>query len=439
MSAEHALLDKLRASAETLLAAKRAAKPSSKSQEVLLGESSAVLMELRGVVAGTLAAHASGEEAVERAKRRLTEADDELRALKYQRGRLQRAISECAEPPASTADAVATEAVLSDVISLEAAVSARRLQQPGAAPPPDVAHQQTLYRLGVERDERVRLHALRDGLVARKASLASAEEKASELKAAVDAQMETVTAAAAALQAELLPMPRSAEPFHPLAPLLPSPLYTLAMTAAAYLRAFEADATLSIVGDVEHGEKAPTAVAFATTAATDFAPTAATDSAPTAATASAPAAATASAPASADDVDGARPRHRRASSDASMALLRTLGAAADASSWKADWPPIVLLHGTADQTVPWEQSHDFAMRLRACGAYSVTERYYENKSHTDPIVEDPLCGGDVLLADLLDMVLGPADRTAELKAGLWPSMLPAPRWLFPLAKRINPF
>ena len=251
MAAEHALLDKLRASAETLLAAKRAAKPSSKSQEVLLGESSAVLMELRGVVAGTLAAHASGEEAVERAKRRLTEADDELRALKYQRGRLQRAISECAEPPASTADAVATEAVLSDVISLEAAVSARRLQQPGAAPPPDVAHQQTLYRLGVERDERVRLHALRDGLVARKASLASAEEKASELKAAVDAQMETVTAAAAALQAELLPMPRSAEPFHPLAPLLPSPLYTLAMTAAAYLRAFEADATLSIVGDVE--------------------------------------------------------------------------------------------------------------------------------------------------------------------------------------------
>jgi hypothetical protein len=251
MSVEHALLNKLRASAETLLAAKRAAKPSSKSQEVLLGESSAVLMELRGVVAGTLAAHASGEEAVERAKRRLTEADDELRALKYQRGRLQRAISECAEPPASTADAVATEAVLSDVISLEAAVSARRLQQPGAAPPPDVAHQQTLYRLGVERDERVRLHALRDGLVARKASLASAEEKASELKAAVDAQMETVTAAAAALQAELLPMPRSAEPFHPLAPLLPSPLYTLAMTAAAYLRAFEADATLSIVGDVE--------------------------------------------------------------------------------------------------------------------------------------------------------------------------------------------
>jgi prenylcysteine alpha-carboxyl methylesterase len=122
-----------------------------------------------------------------------------------------------------------------------------------------------------------------------------------------------------------------------------------------------------------------------------------------------------------------------------MALLRTLGAAADASSWKADWPPIVLLHGTADQTVPWEQSHDFAMRLRACGAYSVTERYYENKSHTDPIVEDPLCGGDVLLADLLDMVLGPADRTAELKVGLWPSMLPAPRWLFPLAKRINPF
>ena len=205
----------------------------------------------------------------------------------------------------------------------------------------------------------------------------------------------------------------------------------------------------SIIGDVEHGVKANTAMAYAPKAMA-YAPAAATASAPSSADdvdggrsrrrrassddASSPAGAD-----GADDADGARPRHRRASSDASMALLRTLGAAADASSWKADWPPILLFHGTADQTVPWEQSHDFAVRLRACGAYSVTERYYENKSHTDPIVEDPLCGGDVLLADLLDMVIGPADRTAALKAGLWPSLLPAPRWLFPLAKRINPF
>jgi hypothetical protein len=45
----------------------------------------------------------------------------------------------CADPPASTGDTVTTAAVLSDVISFDAAVSARRRQQLGAAAPPDVA------------------------------------------------------------------------------------------------------------------------------------------------------------------------------------------------------------------------------------------------------------------------------------------------------------
>ena len=248
--AEAKLLDNLRSSAEALLASKRV--PDEKNRGDLLATLPAILMELKGVSEALITQRAPGNEAVESAKRRLAEVDDELRALKYQRSRLQRSIAECAEPPASTGVA-ATEAVLSDVISFEEAVRAR--------PPAvvaDSAHQQMLYRLGVERDERVRLHELRDGLVARKAALASTATSASELKAAVDAQMETVTAAAAALQAELRPPTSSGtggsvceRVCGPLAPLLPSPLYTLALTAAAYLQAVEADATLSVTGDVE--------------------------------------------------------------------------------------------------------------------------------------------------------------------------------------------
>jgi len=107
------------------------------------------------------------------------------------------------------------------------------------------------------------------------------------------------------------------------------------------------------------------------------------------------------------------------------------------SSHPSTWPPVVLFHGTADQTVPWEQSRDFAVRLRACGATRVVEKYYEDKSHTDPILEDPICGGDPLMADLLDLVLGPAERPAE--QGLWPSFVPARHRIIQQAKWINPF
>jgi len=109
------------------------------------------------------------------------------------------------------------------------------------------------------------------------------------------------------------------------------------------------------------------------------------------------------------------------------------------SSVACEWPPIVLFHGTADQTVPCEQSREFAARLRACGAAHVTERYYDDKSHTDPILEDPLRGGDLLMADMLDLLLGPAERAEELQSGLWPSGVPARHSIIWLAKCINPF
>jgi acetyl esterase/lipase len=51
------------------------------------------------------------------------------------------------------------------------------------------------------------------------------------------------------------------------------------------------------------------------------------------------------------------------------------------------FPTVLLMHGTADNTVPDDQSTDFAMALRGLDV-SVTVKRYSGKSHTDPIIED---------------------------------------------------
>lgn len=45
-------------------------------------------------------------------------------------------------------------------------------------------------------------------------------------------------------------------------------------------------------------------------------------------------------------------------------------------------PPILLCHGTNDNSSPRGQTAAFAAALRAAGASSVTEQYYEGKTHT---------------------------------------------------------
>ena len=53
-------------------------------------------------------------------------------------------------------------------------------------------------------------------------------------------------------------------------------------------------------------------------------------------------------------------------------------------------PPINLLHGTADATVPDESSKDFGRALTEAGCRNVDVKFYTGKSHTDPIIEDLL-------------------------------------------------
>jgi len=95
-------------------------------------------------------------------------------------------------------------------------------------------------------------------------------------------------------------------------------------------------------------------------------------------------------------------------------------------------PAIHLFHGTADDTVHWRQSEGFAEILRQAGA-TVETKYYQNKSHTDPIVEDPIAGaGDELMSDLLQLLI-PGSRCGDTVGG-W-----QPKLLLKCAKVINPF
>ena len=110
----------------------------------------------------------------------------------------------------------------------------------------------------------------------------------------------------------------------------------------------------------------------------------------------------------------------------------------------ATWPPLALFHGTADRTVDWRHSADFASALRAAGAPHVRERYFADKSHTDPILEDPLFShADPLLEDLVAMVLegaAPSLAAEQLGAaeGAGPASVAGRAWLH-AAKWINPF
>jgi len=95
-------------------------------------------------------------------------------------------------------------------------------------------------------------------------------------------------------------------------------------------------------------------------------------------------------------------------------------------------PAVHLFHGLADETCPWHQSESFAQCLRAAGA-SVHTKFYPNKSHTDPILEDPVSGAeDELMNDLLQLVR-PGYRNTEGTRSLQPN------FLLRCARVANPF
>jgi len=96
-------------------------------------------------------------------------------------------------------------------------------------------------------------------------------------------------------------------------------------------------------------------------------------------------------------------------------------------------PPAFLFHGKADETCHWTQSEGLAEALKLARLEAKT-KFYEGKSHTDPILEDPCEGpGDELMSDLLNLVAPDATRS---EGGFWRLQ---PKLLLRWAKLCNPF
>ena len=64
---------------------------------------------------------------------------------------------------------------------------------------------------------------------------------------------------------------------------------------------------------------------------------------------------------------------------------------------------MVLLHGDCDRSCPVTSTKEFAAILRRMGV-PVGEKYYQGKTHTDFILEDPIRGNDILVRDIVELI-----------------------------------
>ncbi|KAJ7544199.1 hypothetical protein O6H91_09G069100 [Diphasiastrum complanatum] len=102
-------------------------------------------------------------------------------------------------------------------------------------------------------------------------------------------------------------------------------------------------------------------------------------------------------------------------------------------------PQIILFHGTADYSIPFESSINFTNALQSANATAKT-RLYADKTHTDLFLQDPMRGGrDELLLDILAVVHA-GDDDAETDDAVAPcSERLLPEILLQLARKVSPF
>mmetsp|Transcript_18243 Transcript_18243/g.51089 ORF Transcript_18243/g.51089 Transcript_18243/m.51089 type:complete len:386 (+) Transcript_18243:2-1159(+) len=98
-------------------------------------------------------------------------------------------------------------------------------------------------------------------------------------------------------------------------------------------------------------------------------------------------------------------------------------------AWQA-LPPILLLHGTADRTIPPQIAEGFLEAIQKSGG-TASLKLFEGKTHTSPIVEDPLRGKDLLVDEIISMIYG-----KEMHLSAFPMV---PGFLADLAAAVSPF
>jgi len=112
--------------------------------------------------------------------------------------------------------------------------------------------------------------------------------------------------------------------------------------------------------------------------------------------------------------------------------LSPLHAARNAAPNMAQFVPrVLLLHGTADKSVPVASSLLLNDALQAAGC-DTSVHLLPGKTHTDLLLEDALAGGrDVLTDSILHCITG------QQQASSYPCMCPRP--LVSLAGKVCPF
>ncbi|XP_028216394.1 probable isoprenylcysteine alpha-carbonyl methylesterase ICMEL2 isoform X2 [Glycine soja] len=103
------------------------------------------------------------------------------------------------------------------------------------------------------------------------------------------------------------------------------------------------------------------------------------------------------------------------------------------------FPPVYLVHGTADYSIPSVASERFAEALKKAGVRAELI-LYEGKTHTDLFLQDPLRGGKDDLFDLAVAIMHSNDSDALANDAIAPPRRRfVPEILLKLARKISPF
>eukprot|EP00586_Coscinodiscus_wailesii_P007626 CAMPEP_0172522920 /NCGR_PEP_ID=MMETSP1066-20121228/293384_1 /TAXON_ID=671091 /ORGANISM="Coscinodiscus wailesii, Strain CCMP2513" /LENGTH=232 /DNA_ID=CAMNT_0013305959 /DNA_START=539 /DNA_END=1240 /DNA_ORIENTATION=+ len=105
------------------------------------------------------------------------------------------------------------------------------------------------------------------------------------------------------------------------------------------------------------------------------------------------------------------------------------------------FPPICVIHGDADKSVPHEGAIEFVSCLTDIGA-DTTMKLYKGWSHTDPILEAPMDGDQRLHIDIYNLVKlwtsGETTMPDFYSESVYCQRI-CPAFLIPLGRYCNPF